>query len=198
MNTSILPPYTILAYGAVIGLLMILAQTQPEALKYMRDPILSGEVWRLLTANFTHTNHNHLYLNLAGFILFILLCGSSFSVKFLNFSIIFTAVFITSALLLFHPSIQWYVGFSGVLYGLFVTGAVMLAIHREYFLVAGIAALGLFKLIGIWQTGSSTSTEQLINARVLYEAHGYGVIAGLLCLLPILLKHLFTQNKPSK
>ena len=189
MNPSLIPSRAVLGFALVFSLLLSVLQAFQEHLLYRRELVLAGEAWRLLTANLVHTNANHLALNLAGLWTFILLTGTVLNLKILNFSIMFTGLFITTALFLFHPSIQWYVGFSGILYGLFIIGGVLLALNKEWLTCIALLVLIALRLGISGLDNTDLSTTQLINAPVLIEAHLYGALGGLICGLTIIYAH---------
>ena len=166
-----------------IFLLAILAwlfnETVSERLVYQRQLINQGELWRLFTGHFLHTNLNHLLLNLTALVLLWLLHGHFYSVK--NYSLLF----ITSALIcsvgLFYgaPDVQQYVGLSGVLHGIFMFGAIMDIRHQD--------KTGYLLLTGVWLKiayeqlyGASEQISSLINATVAIDAHLWGAVGGLL------------------
>jgi len=77
---------------------------------------------------------------------------------------------------------QWYVGLSGVLHGLFIIGA--------YFDIQNRFKTGWLMLIGVWLKvlheqiyGASESVAKLISANVAIDAHLFGTITGSLIIL---------------
>lgn len=154
---------------------------EPQAsswLAYYHTGIEQFELWRLLTATFCHTNFNHLAMNLAGLIITLALFIDTFKKIKLFPIIIFNSLFIGLVLFLFDPTVIWYVGFSGVLHGLF-SFAVAEDIARKdswgYLLGAGLVAKISYEQI----YGAQQGTIDLINAPVLVNAHLYGAIAGI-------------------
>jgi len=155
---------------------------EPQAsqwLAYYHTGIAQFEFWRLITATFCHTNINHLLMNMFGLVVTLLLFINTFKDKCLLPLIIFNSLFISLALFFLETDLIWYVGFSGVLHGLFSYGA-MHDIHnrdRWGYLLGG----GLFAKVGYEQLfGAEQSTIELIGAPVLVNAHLYGMLAGIL------------------
>jgi len=154
---------------------------EPQAsywLAYYHTGIEQFEIWRLLTATFCHTNFNHLAMNLAGLVITLSLFIDTFKKTKLLPLIIFNSLFIGLGLFLFEPKVIWYVGFSGVLHGLF-SFAVAEDIARKdswgYLLGAGLLVKISYEQI----YGAQQGTINLINAPVLVNAHLYGAIAGI-------------------
>ena len=192
MNRPPLITRPVLLFSLAFSLLIIgLQMIQPDLL-YQREAILTGEAWRLWTGHLVHTNHYHLLLNLAGFWIFLLLCGSALHLKLLIFSILFASTVIGLALLTLHPEIKWYAGLSGVLYGLFLIGAVCLAVAGEILSFIALTALIAIKFGSSWLGETDQTTQNMIEARIVDEAHIYGVLAGIaivVCWLPYTLWH---------
>lgn len=159
------------------------------SLRYERNLILQGEVWRMLTAHFVHLNLTHLALNLSGWCLFIWLCGHLYKPQQLSLTILWIALGISAALLLFHPEVHWYLGFSGVLYGLLVAGGLQLMLRQERWL--GLTLIGFICLKMAWDsyTAQHSYSAQLIGAPVLLAAHWYGMLLGAVASLTTLYKN---------
>lgn len=137
-----------------------------------------------------HLNLTHLGLNLAGWWLFLKLCGSLFSLKQLSWYILVLAFGISGLLLSLQTHLQWYLGFSGVLYGLLLRGGIQLSVQPERGL--GLALISVLSLKFAWDSYNSQvlSSAQLIGAPVILTAHGYGLLIGCILSVPILYKHL--------
>ncbi|MGR6839289.1 rhombosortase [Aliivibrio wodanis] len=84
--------------------------------------ILQGEIWRLITGNFTHTNLAHLLMNSAALTVFTFIFKDILTPKRL-WLLVLSISLMTGLLLLLSP-IQSYVGLSGVLHGLFIWAAI--------------------------------------------------------------------------
>jgi rhomboid family GlyGly-CTERM serine protease len=81
---------------------------------------------------------------------------------------------------------QWYVGLSGVLHGLFVIGA--------YFDIRQKLKTGWVMLLGVWVKviyeqifGASADVAKLIEANVAVDAHLFGTITGCIIIMYYLL-----------
>lgn len=178
-------------YGLSFSLLLIALQSLQAVLRYERSFILEGEWWRLLTAHFVHFNFTHLALNLVGWWIFLKLGGYLFSLKQLTLNLLISALGISLLLLIFQPHLQWYLGFSGVLYGLLFMVGLQLALQPQRWL--GLALIGTIslKLVGdTYNNSQAMYSAQLIGAPVVLVAHGYGLLLGLVLSLPTLYKKL--------
>lgn len=146
---------------------------------YQHQLISQGELWRMITGHFLHTNGFHLLFNLAALILLWALHGQFYSLK--NYSLLFltSALICSAGLYFFSVDIRQYVGLSGVLHGVFVFGALMDIRHQD--------KTGYLLFIGVWLKiaheqlyGASEQVSTLINANVAIDAHLWGAIGGLL------------------
>lgn len=179
-----------LIYGLSFSLLLIALHSLPASLRYERSLILQGELWRLVTAHFVHLNLTHLALNLAGWWILLKFCGNLFSLKQLTCYILLIALGISALLLSFQTHIHWYLGFSGVLYGLLLIGGIQLSLQAERWLGLTLVGAISLKFMGDSYNGLAMSSEQLIGAPVVLAAHGYGLLIGLILSLPVLYKKL--------
>jgi cytochrome b len=98
--------------------------------------------------------------------------------------LVFISLGISSLLLLLVPQVQWYLGFSGVLYGLFMGGGIKAVAQKQQRF--GYALIGLIILKLTWDTynNHASLTTQLIGAPVLSIAHWFGILLGALAALP--------------
>ncbi|ALS98859.1 rhombosortase [Lacimicrobium alkaliphilum] len=176
--------------GPLVLLILIvlahaLSPVSYELLAYHRDGISEYQWWRLLSAHLLHTNLNHLLLNSAGVVLLWAVFGEYYR-PFYYAGITTGCALVTSVgLYLLVPELQWYVGLSGVLHGLFAWGA--LSDIRTGRRTGWLLLLGLAVKIGYEAAfGGDQSVSRLIEARVATEAHLLGAISGLLFCLPVL------------
>jgi len=174
-----------LAPLCIIIVSIILALTEPMSsdwFAYDRHQLIDFQWWRLITGHFLHTNSTHLLLNTAGLTLLWALHGQYYQTP--RYLIIFFLLCLgtSGGLYLFAPQMQWYVGLSGVLHGLFVIGA--------YFDIKNKLKSGWLMLIGVWLKvlheqiyGASEDVAQLIAANVAIDAHLFGTITGCIIIL---------------
>lgn len=199
---SILKKFPLRKEHSIIVILIILLSMMAfifnnslsDFLVYQQDLIVQGQVWRLLTGHFFHTNHYHLLLNLAAVVMLWALHGHFYYVK--NTSLLFITSGLTCSLGLyfFSPSIIQYVGLSGVLHGFFIWGALMDIKNKDktgYWLVLGVC----LKIAHEQFYGASTDISALINARVAIDAHLWGAVGGLLFFIMAAILSVFSVNK---
>jgi rhomboid family GlyGly-CTERM serine protease len=163
---------------------------------YQYQLISQGELWRLFTGHFFHTNGFHLLLNLSALILLWALHGQFYSLKSYSLLCISSAMICSLGLFYFSPDIKQYVGLSGVLHGIFIFGAIMDIRHRDktgYLLFFGV----WFKIAHEQYYGASADVANLINATVAIDAHLWGAVGGLLfsCCYLMLALGKFTKKK---
>lgn len=176
--------------AAIFTVLLPLLQFLHDGLLYQRHLIAEGEFWRLWTGSLVHTNYWHLSMNLAGFWMLSLIQQHSPGKWRLLGQILFLTTCVGGGLWLLSPSVVWYVGFSGVLYGLFLLSGIHLLARREW-LAASVILLGVCgKTVWDWLAGGASPTAGLIEAPVIYAAHLYGMAGGLLLGIPTLSRWL--------
>lgn len=146
-------------------------------LRYDRLAILHGQWWRVISGNIVHLGWPHLLLNLAGLILVWLLFRQTLTTRSWTFVTLASAAAVGGGLLLFDPALQWYVGLSGVLHGLFAAGLVtaLYAGNRGDWLL-----LALFAAKITWEqlVGTMPGSAEIAGGNVIVDAHLYGAIGG--------------------
>ena len=154
-----------------------LAQLTPvsDFFVWDRSLIQQGEIWRLITGNFTHTNLPHLMMNATALTVFCFIFKDILNPKKL-WLLLFSISLLTGSFLLLS-AMQSYVGLSGVLHGLFIWAAIEDIKQQRntgWLLLIGVLA----KIAWEQYFGASTSTISLINAKVATEAHLIGALSG--------------------
>lgn len=171
----VVPP---LVVACVLIFIYFLPQSIRFELAFMREEILAGEWWRIITGQFVHARFPHLLLNLAGVFVIWLLFAERATPRQYAAAVLFIACSCMLGTLIASPQIEQYVGFSGALYGLFSWGAVrdIRAGHKLSWLllalVCGKVAYDYF--VGPVSLGD-VETEVLAT-----PTHLFGVFSGLL------------------
>lgn len=168
---------------AVAMLLLQLAGEPARALlRFEREAVLAGEFWRLLTAHLVHLGWAHCLLNLAGLLLCRLLCPELFRDRRWLPALLVLMAGTGILLLVAAPQVADYVGFSGVLYGLFLLG--LWPQLRRGDRIA-LLALGILAGRALWQllAGASAGEEEMIGGRIIAEAHVFGMLVAGIWLL---------------
>lgn len=168
---------TLIIVAALAVVCHMLGSHLVENFEFVHQRVDSGQYWRLLTHALLHTNINHLLLNLAGMSLLWALHGEHYRAWNVAGLLLFCSIASALAVWSFSPTIDYYVGLSAALHGLFVFGAVRDVQQKR---ISGWLLLGgiVIKLF-MEQHQTTDSTAALINATVAYDAHIYGAIAGL-------------------
>ncbi len=178
------------ALPAVIALvlfgLMLGGEPVAAALRYERGAVLSGEVWRVLTAHLVHADWVHLAWNVGGLALVFALFAGEYSRRDWLLVMLASTVAIDLGFLLLEPGLAWYVGLSGVLHGLMAAGLVAWLRERRDALTIGVAAVFVGKLVWEHLRGALPFTAESLAVPVIHEAHSYGAIGGVLCALVLL------------
>ncbi len=156
-------------------------------LRYDRASILQDlELWRLLSGHFVHLGWSHLLLNLAGCLLVWYLFRKDFGLRQWASMIVAGALAISAGFLLFNPGLDWYVGLSGLLHGLFAAGLVSWVRERSLE-AAGIFVIFMGKIIWEQIAGPLPLTSDAAGGPVIVDAHLYGALAGAAAAIVLLL-----------
>lgn len=181
-------------WSAVTALLLLAAILQISGLapmlRYSRDAIAAGEIWRLITAHLVHLGAAHFALNAMGTVLAAALVGAQLRPLAWGWVWLACALSVSGGLWWLQPEIGWYVGMSGVLHGLIVAGAVTgLGDYRERLFAAAVLVAIAAKLGWEQWSGAMPGTAALAGGSVITEAHLYGAVGGLLAGSVILALH---------
>lgn len=175
----------------VCCLLMCSLQTLSRA--YHADLFLQADnwhqPWRWVTTHLIHLNWPHLWLNIGSLLVTFALLPVLLQLRLLLPLLLFSCVGVSSGLLLWDLQNGYgqVVGFSGVLYGLLVVGAV------HYWGRDSITYWVLLFVVGkiAWEqiVGASTTSEAILGDPVAVNAHLYGAISGVLFVLVRWIRH---------
>ena len=173
---------------SVILIVALIALAQLPAIEpalfWQRDAIAHGEVWRLITGNFTHTNWPHMIMNTVALAIITFIFRAHLTALRLTTVLLSLSLFVGICLL--GSPMHNYAGLSGVLHGLFAWGACRDIAAKDklgYVMLAGI----ILKVLHEQIFGASALSANLIQARVATEAHLAGLIGGvLLAILPLI------------
>lgn len=150
--------------------------------RYHHTQISEGQIWRLFTGHFVHLGWRHYLMNCVGIILVYSLYSRWLTTHTLVWWCLLTAFAVSIGLIFFSPQIVWYVGFSGVLHGLIVAGAVLDINARHW---GGELILTIVALKLVWEQlyGPLPGSESAAGGTVVVDAHLYGSIGGLMAAL---------------
>ena len=178
-------------------LFMLLIQFMgPELFRYDTRLLTSDlQLWRVLTGHWVHANWIHYLMNMAGFILCLALTGVNWTIWQWVWRIVLLSLGISLGLYLWHPALSWYVGFSGVLFGLYVLAAVS-SLSEQVFMSVSLLLVIAGKIILEQWSSVNITTSELIGVPVMVDAHLYGVMVAMaLIFIQITVKKLVTTQR---
>ena len=183
----------LLQYQPVLILMLVMGAIQlagPELYRYQTVLIHQHQWWRFFSGHWVHANWTHYALNMVGFALCVALTEPGWKITQWSWRILLLSSGISLAFWWLQPQIGWYVGFSGVLFGLYVLCAINSWPKQRMMSSLLLTVVGLKIILDSWSSVKITSTE-LIGIPVLVEAHLYGVISALvIVLIQTTIKHL--------
>lgn len=147
------------------------------ALRYDRAAVAAGELWRLITGHLVHLGPSHLAMNVLALAILAVVLPALATWRQWLLTFLSSALFIDIGLFAFHPSVEWYVGLSGVLHG-FWTAGVVLAIRARRFEAIPLAVLLLLKLGYEFLFGPIPLSGEVAAGPVVSVAHAWGAIGG--------------------
>jgi len=168
--------------GGMLLLMVLLQIIGPEAFRYEHDWLKNGEFWRILLAHWVHVNWMHFLLNAIGLVLCLSITTPVWSMKRWLLYHIFFAMGISALFTINNPDLAWYVGYSGILYGIFLLAAIDL--YSRDRLIAILLALGIVTKIALEQTSDlNLTSSDIIGTPVIVDAHFYGILIAILIAL---------------
>lgn len=148
-----------------------------ETWRFERQAIASGSWHLLLTGNFVHLGLGHLWMNMAGFALIVVLIWQHFNLLEWVTVIVFASLVVGLGLYLRDPHVEIYYGFSGTLHGVIIAGC--LADIRHYPKSASVLlVLVIGKLAWEQISGPLPGSEETAGGLVIVNSHLYGAIGG--------------------
>lgn len=178
----------------VIFLLLFVGAEVNQWLRYSKTDLMNGQLWRLFSAHLVHLNLSHGLMNLAAFIVIVLLVGNVLTIAKWVSAFVFLSFMVSGALFVLSPEIVWYVGLSGVLHGILVLGLVMGSIAGDKLhIVALLVVLG--KIIREQLPSFDVNhLRDVIDGAVVVDAHLYGAVGGLMIAVLFYLQQRFAEN----
>jgi rhomboid family GlyGly-CTERM serine protease len=164
-----------------------------ELLVYQRSLVTQGEIWRVFSGHFFHTNGFHFLLNAAAVVMLWALHGHFYTIKSYLIVFMVSAIICSIGIHWFSPDIEQYVGLSGVLHGIFIWGAIEDIKAKErtgYLLLVGV----ILKIAHEQYYGASEDVASLIGASVAINAHLWGAIGGVIAVMILFMIKSFTKK----
>ena len=164
---------------SALALLLVALQDAgwSDALEYRRSAVLHGQVWRLITGSLVHLGWIHLLRDLLGLFLIWGLFAQLLDERSWLWLMLASSAAVGIGLLAFNPTITWYVGISGVLFGMFCAGASLEIRQRPVY--ASALLLGMTAVIA-WTLHAGALPGEMtdLGGKVVPQAHLYGAIGG--------------------
>ena len=184
-----------LVLGGLCLLLAAFGEPARALLRYEREALAAGELWRALTAHLVHLNLTHALLNVAGLVLVAWLFQHDLGVLDWAAGGFCAAIAISVGLWVLEPQTAWYVGLSGVLHGWFALGAARVCEIQRGLGSTLLLALGC-KLLYESLQGTIPFTTALDIGPVVVAAHLFGAAGALLCYVALRVRRLVGAVKP--
>jgi rhomboid family GlyGly-CTERM serine protease len=165
------PWLALLAAAAICAAIQLAGAGTQHALRYERNALLDGQVWRALTGHLVHLSWRHLAFNMGLGTIAVALFGKDLRWQ----AALICALGVTAGLFLGSIRVTWYAGLSGVMYGLLVYGGLCASRRQRWWLVA----VGLVAAKLVYDEFRATPYDADGN-RIIVDAHLYGGIAGAL------------------
>lgn len=195
MKAFYLALLTLMIILGVVAHLNLFDNSLLEHLSYQRTGIEHHEYWRLFSGHFMHLNTAHLLMNIGAFSILILTFWSDTSSISDLIALFFLMLCISTGIYFLHPELEHYVGFSGILHGLFLYYVLKILPKNKVFSILT-ASLIIAKIM--WEQSpwvDTSDTAQLIGGNVATMAHLYGGIGGVLFGIMLLLWQKHIQKK---
>src|SRR3984957_7364999 len=165
--------------GAVLLLLALSATGSwgREHLQYQREALAHYQWWRLISAPLVHLGWRHTLLNCGGLAVLWVLFAREFPARRWLWIVLLATAAIDAGLWFLHPAVEWYLGASGVLHGIWAAGACAMY-RRGEALGAGLLLLLVVKLAYEQQSGASLFEGDLPLVSAAHQFCGLGGLIG--------------------
>jgi rhomboid family GlyGly-CTERM serine protease len=164
--------------AATLTIMVIFQFLDVRDLRYQSDWWVDAEYWRGLTSHWVHANWPHLLLNAAGLTLCLTLASPKWSMRRWIVYNLFLASGISALFTLRNPELNWYVGYSGILFGIYLLAAVDLY-SRDKIIALILGAAIVIKVVLEQTSDIRITSGDLIGVPVIIDAHLYGLLLGL-------------------
>jgi len=177
-------------------LVQLMAPDALELLRYQHKEVSEGEWWRIVSANFCHSNWYHWALNMTGLLLIDYMFQPLLTLRQRSLLMFFCLI---GNVLLIHLLLKmyWYVGMSGALHG-YLVGSALLTLSRSGWLSYAIILVVSGKLIAELNWEINSGTAELIGSNVAEEAHLYGALSAVAYFVIVLIMNQFKKQTKKK
>lgn len=159
-----------------------------------------GQLWRMITAHLTHYDWPHFAMNMIGMALCMLVFRDDLYSRHWLLSFLFISMFSSLGLLSIYDEHQRYTGFSDVLHGWILLGALAIS-PREPKLALAIFILFWLKILEENSGLSFFTSATMDSENIATNSHIFGAIGGILYALVFLtpVRHfLWRKFNPKK
>lgn len=168
-----------MTYSAILIMVMLLPLPMREMLYLHIEHVTQGELWRFFSAHFTHISWTHCLSNLIGLLLLTGIFNHSKQVFHWYFASFLIIAMVSTGLILFSTQLDWYVGFSALLTGLYAYAAVITIRENIKVSTIIIIALSIYILFQVLE-GEIISATIMTDIKTSSYAHAFGLISGVL------------------
>jgi rhomboid family GlyGly-CTERM serine protease len=147
------------------------------ALRFDRHALAGGQLWRLLTGHLVHLGPSHMLMNLVALAVLAAVLAPWLRARDWIGVTFIAALFIDAGLYWLQPSLQWYVGLSGVLHGYWAAACIYALADRAREGMA-LTAMILLKLTYEQMLGPIGLTSAIADGPVVIAAHAWGATGG--------------------
>ena len=176
MESNLTLPWQTLSLAAVALIAYIIPGSAPESWVFDRMAIEEGEIWRLVTGHWVHSDPSHALWNIAALVLLGLLFERCLQ-SFMLISLFVGTVTVDAWLWWGDSSLAYYCGLSGVLNSLLIVGLVRFWQDYKHPLVLFTAMLAVTKIAAEIFIGQGLLTHTAWPS--VPAAHAAGFLGGL-------------------
>lgn len=178
------PWLTIILSLIMVGLYFLGTKTF-DLFLFDKAAILNGETWRFLTGHFVHCNMEHLFWDMAAFVII----GSVIELnnpKHLIPSFLVSCCFVSTWLFIGEPNLTTYCGLSGALNGMLVLAAILQWKATKEKMCLFVLLSTALKIVFEFLNHQTIFTG--LAAQAVPSSHAAGFLAGILYLLSFKIK----------
>jgi rhomboid family GlyGly-CTERM serine protease len=161
--------------GVSLLVMVCLQLVDSQIFRFQQDWVQQAEFWRVISAHWIHFNWQHLLLNGLGLLLCVAIARPVWSIgRWIVYNLLL-AIGISMLFTWLNPELVWYVGYSGVLFGVLLLAAIDL--FKTERVIALLLGIGVCSKVALEQTSSLTvTTNDFIGVPVIIDAHLYGLL----------------------
>jgi rhomboid family GlyGly-CTERM serine protease len=164
--------------AAMLAIMAALQLFDIRDLRYQPNWWTDGQYWRGFSAHWIHANWQHLLLNATGLVLCMGIAAPRWQIwRWFAYNF-YLALGISALFTLRNPELNWYVGYSGILFGIYFLAAVDL-FRRDKTVALLLGTAIVVKVVLEQSTDIRITSDELIGMPVIIDAHLYGLFLGL-------------------